>query len=61
MEAAIKQVGISVKRGWLDVVYEDTKEKYLRSKQADKPRYNPMNPSGSRYTEEELNNLDLLF
>ena len=27
----------------------------------DKPQYNPMNPSGSRYTEEELNNLDLLF
>ena len=27
----------------------------------DKPRYNPTNPSGSRYTEEELNNLDLLF
>ena len=27
----------------------------------DKPRYNPMNPSGSRYTEEELNNLNLQF
>ena len=61
MEAAIKQVGISVKRGWLDVVYEDTKEKYLRSKQAAKPRYNPMNPSGSRYTEKELDDLNLPF
>ena len=61
IEAAVQQVGVSIKRGYLDVVYEDTKTKYLRSKQADNPRYNPMNPSGSRYTEEELNNLDLLF
>ena len=61
IEAAVQQVGVSIKRGYLDVVYEDTKTKYLRSKQADKPRHNLMNPSGSRYTEEELNNLNLQF
>ena len=27
----------------------------------DKPRYNPMNPSGSRYTEQELDDLNLPF
>ena len=27
----------------------------------DKPRYNPMNPSGSQYTDDEINKLDLLF
>lgn len=61
IEAAVQQVGVSIKRGYLDVVYEDTKTKYLRSKQADKPRHNLMNPSGSQYTDDEINKLDLLF
>lgn len=45
-----------------ETLFSNKFESYLNEVVAfNKSSYNPMNPSGSRYTEEELNNLDLLF
>ena len=42
-----------------ETLFSNKFESYLNEVVA--PQYNPMNPSGSRYTEEELNNLNLQF
>ena len=42
-----------------ETLFSNKFESYLNEVVA--PQYNPMNPSGSRYTEEELDNLNLQF
>ena len=45
-----------------ETLFSNKFESYLNEVVAfNKSSYNPMNPSGSRYTEEELNNLNLQF
>ena len=60
-EAKVEAINRAIISGYRGVVFSNDREKYLRSKQAAKPRYNPMNPSGSRYTEQELDDLNLPF
>ena len=44
-----------------ETLFSNKFESYLNEVTIHTSRYNPMNPSGSRYTEEELNNLNLQF
>lgn len=60
-EAKVEAIDRAIVNNYQGAVFPGDKEKYLRSKQANKPRYNPMNPSGSRYTEQELDDLNLPF
>ena len=60
-EAKVEAIDRAIVNNYQGAVFPGDKEKYLRSKQANKPRYNPMNPSGSQYTDDEINKLDLLF
>lgn len=60
-EAKVEAINRAIIGGYRGVVFSNDREKYLRSKQAAKPRYNPMNPSGSQYTDDEIKNLKLQF
>ena len=60
-EAKVEAINRAIISGYRGVVFSNDREKYLRSKQANKPRYNPMNPSGSQYTDDEIKNLKLRF